>query len=101
MTDQQKNKDPIMSTETQLQVTEMCRKMLEATGCDYMVCLFPTKNGAEEIVKASINIENLVGHFNSVAEQTAKRLGITREKALISMAAVGSMTTRSINLEDN
>lgn len=99
MKNAQKKDDPIVSTEDQLQVTEMCRKMLEATGCDYMVCLFPTKNGAEEIIKASINIENLVGHFNSVAERTAERLGITREKALISMAAAGSMTTRSINLE--
>lgn len=92
-------KEPIVSSEDQLQVTEACRKMLEETGCDYIVSLFPAKDGAEEIVKAKINTMNLVGHFNSVAERTAERLGITREKALISMAAAGSMTKQSIELD--
>lgn len=87
------------STEVQLQATEVCRKILEATGCDYMVCLFPTKEGAEEIVKAKINTMNLVGHFNSVAEQTAQRLGTTRELALRKMADVGTMTRKSISLD--
>lgn len=98
MTDKQKNDDAIVSSEEQLQVTEACQKMLEATGCDYMVCLFPTKEGAEEIIKSKMNAMNLVAHFNSVAERTAEILGVTREKALISMAAAGSMTIRSTSL---
>lgn len=99
MTKIPKNRMKISTSEDQLQVVEDCRKMLEATGCDYMVSLFPAKDGAEEIVKAKINTMNLVGHFNSIAEGTAERLGITREKALISMAAVGSMTKQSIELD--
>lgn len=99
MTDKQKNKGHIVSSEDQLQVTEACQKMLDATGCDYIVSLFPTKEGEEEIVKAKMNAMNLVCHFNSIAEKTAERLGITREKALISMAAAGSMTTQSIKLD--
>lgn len=87
------------STEDQLQATEACQVILEATGCDYMICLFPKKDGAEEIIRASIHLENLVGHFNSVAEQTAQRLGITREQALRKMADVGSMTRESISLD--
>ena len=94
-----KNERPIVSTEDQLQVTGDCQKMLEATGCDYMICLFPTKDGREEIVKAKINTMNMVGHFNSIAEETAKRLGITRAEALTSMASAGSMTERSIKLD--
>lgn len=98
MTDKQKNDDTIVSSEEQLQVTEACQKMLEATGCDYIICLFPTKDGSEEIIKSKINIKNLVGHFNTVAEKTAESLGVTREKALIRMAAAGSMTIRSKEL---
>lgn len=98
MAKEPKNDDPIVSSEEQLQVTEACQKMLEATGCDYIVSLFPTKEGAEEIIKAKVNAMNLVSHFNSVAERTAERLGITREEALISMAAAGSMTTKKIKL---
>lgn len=89
----------VMCTEDQLQVAEDCKKMLEATGCDYMVCIFPTEDGGEELVKAKISTPNMAAHFNSIAEKTAKRLGITREKALISMAAVGSMTKQSIELD--
>lgn len=99
MDDYEKNERPIVSTEDQLQVTGDCQKMLEATGCDYMICLFPTKEGQEEIVKAKINTMNLVGHFNSIAEETAKRLGITYAEALTSMASAGSMTERSIRLD--
>lgn len=94
-------KSKIASSEEQLQVVEDCRKMLEATGCDYMVSLFPCKNGSEEVIKAKVDIMNLVAHFNAVAEQTAERLGTTREHALIEMAAAGSMTTSSVSLEDN
>ena len=54
--------------------------MLEETGCDYIVSIFPTKDGAEELINAKINTMNLVGHFNSIAERTAERLGISREK---------------------
>lgn len=99
MANEPKNRINIASTEDQLQVTDACRKMLEATGCDYIVSLFPRKDGSEEIVKGSVNIQNLVGHFNSVAEQTAQRLGVSREKALLEMAKVGSMTTTSISLD--
>lgn len=99
MDDHKKNERPIVSTENQLQVTGDCQKMLEATGCDYMICLFPTKDGQEQIIKAKINTVNLVGHFDSIAEQVAERLGTTRANALISMAEVGSMTERSIKLD--
>lgn len=99
MTNEPKNRINCASTEDQLQVTEACKKMLEATGCDYIVCLFPNKDGSEEIVKASVTIRNLVGHFNSVAEQTAERLGVSHEAALRTMAEVGSMTTQSISLD--
>ena len=99
MTKEPKNRIKIESSEEQLQVTEACQKMLEATDCDYMACLFPTKEGAEEIVKAKVNTMNLVGHFNSIAERTAERLGVTREKALISMAATGTFTTNCIRLD--
>lgn len=96
MTDKEFNQ--CASTEDQLQVTEACKKMLEATGCDYMVCLFPRKDGGEQIAKASISTLNLVAHFNSVAEKTAERLGVTRELALRKMADVGTMTRESIDL---
>lgn len=99
MDDRKKNERQIVSTEDQLQVTRDCQKMLEATGCCYMICLFPTKDGQEEIVKAKINTMNLVSHFNSIAEETAKRLGITRAEALTIMAMVGSMTKQSIKLD--
>ena len=99
MDDHKKNERLIVSTEDQLQVIGDCQKMLEATGCDYMICLCPTKDGREEIIKANINTKNLVGHFNSIAEQTAKRLGITRAEALTSMALDGSITERSIKLD--
>lgn len=97
MTD--KHKDYIVSSEDQLQMTEACQKMLEETGCDYMICLFPTKEGQEEIIKAKINTMNLVGHFSSIADQVAERLGTTRANALTSMAEVGSMTKLSIKLD--
>ena len=99
MDDYKKNERTIVSTEDQIQVTRDCEKMLEATGFDYMICLYPTKEGQEEIVKSKINTMNLLGHFNSIAEETAKRLGITRAEALISMASAGSMTERRIKLD--
>ena len=99
MDDHKKNERPIVSTEDQLQVIGDCKKMLEATGCDYMICLFPTKDGQEEIVKAKINTKNLVSHFDSIAGQVAERLGTTRANVLISMAEVGPMTERSIKLD--
>lgn len=99
MTKEPKNRINIASTEDLLQVSDACRKMLEATGCDYMVSLFPCKDGSEEIARGSVTIRNLVGHFNAVAEQTAQRLGISREEALRAMADAGSMTTGSISLD--
>lgn len=99
MDGKKKNERSIVSTEDQIQVTGDCQKMLEATGCDYMICLFPTKEGQEEIVKAKIHTMNLVSHFSSIAEETAKRLGITRAEALTIMALAGSMTERSIKLD--
>lgn len=99
MTKEPKNRINIASTEDLLQVSDACRKMLEATGCDYMVSLFPCKDGSEEIARDSVTIRNLVGHFNSVAEQTAERLGVSRETALRHLADVGTMTKQSINLD--
>ena len=93
-----KNRIKISISEDQLQVVETCKKMLKETGCDFMVSLFPCKDGSEEMMKASVTTENLAGHFNSVAEEIAKRLGITRERALISMAEAGSMTAGKIDL---
>lgn len=99
MTNEPKNRFNCASMEDQLQVTTACRKMLEGTGCDFIISLFPRDNGTEEIVKASVNTMNLVGHFNSIADKVAERLGITREEALRKMAEVGSMTEQSISLD--
>lgn len=96
MNKEQKTK--IACSEEQLQVAETCKKMLKETGCDFIVSLFPCKDGSEELIKASVSTENMAAHFNSVAEETAKRLGITREKALISLAFAGPMTADKIDL---
>lgn len=99
MTKEPKNRIKIESSEDQLQVVETCRKMLEATECDYMVSLFPCKDGSEELIEAKVNDMNLVAHFNGVAERTAERLGISRERALISMAMTKTMTENTIRLD--
>lgn len=99
MTNEPKNRINCASMEDQLQVTTACRKMLEGTGCDFIVSLFPRKDGTEEIVKASVSTANLVGHLNSIADKVAERLGIPREEALMKMAEAGSMTEQSISLD--
>lgn len=69
---------------------DRCKEILKETGCDYVVSIFPERDGRSEISKGKLSPANLAAHLDSVANKLAGTLGVSRELVLLEMAKAGT-----------
>lgn len=79
-------------------VADRCKEILRETGCDYVVSIFPQRDGGSELSKGKLSPANLAAHLDSVANKLAECLGVSREIVLIELAKAGTFRESETSL---